>query len=327
MKLFLKLIRWQNLLIIVITQVLIRYAIIKPVAGLMHIRVAATGILEPMTLQMAPVDFIILLLATLFIAAGGYVINDYFDIRTDLINRGEVIVGTRIPRRKAMMWHNILNLAGVAGGFYISYRIGYFWVGIIFLMVSGLLYFYSATYKRQFLLGNIIVSLLIATIPLMVLAYEIPVMYSHYAAIASEMPSLKILAVWVGGFALFAFITSLILEIIKDMKDFEGDKAYGSNSLPVVAGIKVSRMIVLALQVITIVMLLFTWFTFLHDRITLIYMLAAIIIPLIISIGFLLYGKTDNRLKTSAFFMKIVMLAGILYSVVVWLILEKGILS
>ncbi len=73
-----------------------------------------------MMLQLRWYDFIILVAATVCITAGGYVINDYFDIRTDLINRGKVIVGTRISRRKAMMWHSIFNIAGVAAGFYIS---------------------------------------------------------------------------------------------------------------------------------------------------------------------------------------------------------------
>ena len=166
MESFLKLIRWQNLVIIIMTQFLMRYAILGPVAGLINVTISSTGNIEPLALQLPLADFIILVLSTVFIAAGGYVINDYFDIRTDLINRGEVIVGKRITRRKAMMWHNILNIAGVAAGFYISYRVGYFWIGIIFLMVSGLLYFYSATYKRQLLVGNIVVAILTAMVPL-----------------------------------------------------------------------------------------------------------------------------------------------------------------
>ena len=96
-----------------------------------------TGRITAMSLQMPLIDFILLVFATILIAAGGYVINDYFDIKTDLINRGKVIVGTKIPRRQAMMWHNILNVLGVAIGFYISWRAGYIWMGILFLLVSG----------------------------------------------------------------------------------------------------------------------------------------------------------------------------------------------
>ena len=126
------------------------------------------GMLSPMVLQTKWFDFIILVLSTVLITAGGYVINDYFDIRTDLINRGSIIVGNTISRRKAMMYHNLFNILGVAGGFYVAWRIGYFWLGVLFLLVSGLLYFYSATYKRQFLIGNIVVAFLTAMVPLMV---------------------------------------------------------------------------------------------------------------------------------------------------------------
>ena len=156
MKAFLRLIRWQNLVIIIFTMILIRYAVIAPLIGKISIiLIKGSGEEIPMTLQLPWYDFVMLIAATLFISAGGYVINDYFDIKTDLINRGEVIVDSKIPRRQAMMWHNIFNIAGVSAGFYISWKAGYFWLGMLFLIVSGLLYFYSASYKRQFLIGNI----------------------------------------------------------------------------------------------------------------------------------------------------------------------------
>ena len=135
-----------------------------------------------MTLQFPWYYFILLVAATVLITAGGYVINDYFDIKTDLINKGKVIVGTKIPRRKAMMWHSIFNIAGVLLGFYISYKAGYIWLGILFLIVSGLLYFYSASYKRQFLIGNIIVAILTAMVPMLVVFYEWPALYKYYTA-------------------------------------------------------------------------------------------------------------------------------------------------
>ncbi|MFP4489795.1 MAG: hypothetical protein ACLFN1_10870, partial [Bacteroidales bacterium] len=109
MKDFLKLIRWQNLLIVIITQLFIRYALIDTLAGTMLLQgVVPAGPESYINLQLPLIDFIILIFATVCITAGGYVINDYFDIRTDLVNKGEVIVGTKIPRRRAMMWHNIL---------------------------------------------------------------------------------------------------------------------------------------------------------------------------------------------------------------------------
>jgi len=112
MKAFFNLIRWQNLLIVILTMFLMRYAVIEPVLSKIGIILRqGTGEETAMVLQYSLFNFILLVAATVFITAGGYVINDYFDIKTDLINKGKVIVGTRIERRQAMMLHNIFNLA------------------------------------------------------------------------------------------------------------------------------------------------------------------------------------------------------------------------
>jgi 4-hydroxybenzoate polyprenyltransferase len=256
-----------------------------------------------------------------FITAGGYVINDYFDIRTDLINRGKVIVGTKIPRRQAMMWHNLFNIAGVAAGLYVSWRVGYLWMGILFLLVSGLLYFYSASYKRQFLIGNLIVAILTAMVPMLVVIFEAPALYQYYAVNAVKMPGLSIIFYWVGGFAIFAFLTTLTREIIKDIEDFEGDVAYGRNTIPVVIGILTSRIVAIGLTLITIAMLYLIWYFFLNDIITLIYLTVAVAIPLVFIIFQLIISKSRKQLHSASNLMKIVMLTGILYSIVVKIII------
>lgn len=322
MKEFLKLIRWQNLLIVILTMVLIRYAVIAPLLSKTGaILASGSGKEIPMALQFAWYDFILLVLATVFITAGGYVINDYFDIKTDLINKGKVIVGTKIPRRMAMMWHNIFNIAGVAAGFYISWKAGYTMMGALFLIVSGLLYFYSASYKRQFLIGNLIVAILTAMVPLLVVFYEWPALYRYYALNAVKMPELNFIFYWVGGFALFAFLTTLTREIIKDIEDFEGDVAYGRNTLPIVIGVVTSKIVSLCLVIITIGLLYLTWYFFINDIITLIYLNSAIVVPLIIVIFKIAVSKNREQLHSASSFMKIVMLSGIFYSVVVKAIL------
>jgi 4-hydroxybenzoate polyprenyltransferase len=318
MKAFLNLVRWQNLLLIVLTMVLMRYAVIEPVISRINVVLIQGSQGEvPLTLKFPWYDFIILVAATLFITAGGYVINDYFDIKTDLINRGKVIVGTSIPRKKAMMWHNILNLAGVAGGFYISWKAGYFWFGTIFLIVSGLLYFYSASYKRQFLIGNIVVSLLTAMVPMLVVFFEWPALYRYYEVNAMAAPHLSIILYWVGGFAVFAFITTLTREIIKDIEDFEGDMAYGRNTVPVVIGILPARILSICLIIITLTMLYLVWHFFLSDKYTLIYLSVAIAVPLITIIYKLIVSSNKQQLHYASGMMKVVMVAGVLYSVLV----------
>jgi len=282
MKEFLKLIRWQNLTIVVLTMVLMRYAVLEPVISKIGvILLKGTGQEIPMSLQFPWYDFVLLVAATVFITAGGYVINDYFDIKTDLINKGKVIVGTKIPRRQAMMWHNIFNIAGVSTGFYISYRAGYLWLGTLFLIVSGLLYFYSASYKRQFLIGNIVVALLIAMVPLLVVFYEWPALYKYYTINAITLPNINFIIYWVGGFALFAFMTNLTREIIKDIEDFEGDKAYGRNTVPVVIGVLSAKIVSVCLIIFTIALLYLTWYFLINDIITLSYISVAVVLPLL----------------------------------------------
>lgn len=325
MKAFLNLIRWPNLLIVALTMILMRYAVIAPVISKINVElINGTGGEVPLSLQFPWYYFLILVVATLFITAGGYVINDYFDIKTDLINKGEVIVSTKISRRQAMMWHNVLNIAGVAAGFFISWKAGYFWMGILFLIVSGLLYFYSASYKRQFLIGNFVVALLTAMVPMLVVIFEWPALYRYYAVNAVTLPQLSIIFYWVGGFAIFAFLTTLTREIIKDIEDFEGDVAYGRNTIPVVTGTLTSRIISILLVLITVGLLYVVWYFFLNDKITLTYISCAIVLPLLYVVYQLIISGTKKQLHNASRTMKIVMIAGVLYSVVVKVILDQN---
>jgi 4-hydroxybenzoate polyprenyltransferase len=327
MRSFLNLIRWKNLIIVALTMILMRYAVVEPVIGKISVILTdSNGIPIPLSLKFPWYDFVILVLATLLITAGGYVINDYFDIKTDLINRGEVIVGTKIPRRQAMMWHNVLNIVGVAAGFYISWKAGYFWLGTLFLIVSGLLYFYSASYKRQFLIGNIVVSVLTAMVPMLVVLFEWPFLYRYYAVKATEMPDIGLIFYWVGGFSVFAFLTTLTREIIKDIEDFEGDMAYGRNTVPVVIGILTSRIVSICLIIITLALLYSIWYFYLNDKITFTYITAAIVLPLLYTIFLLAKGKTRKQLHSASLLMKIVMLTGILYSLLVKIMLTWNLL-
>ncbi len=323
MKEFLKLIRWQNLLIVILTMVLMRYAVIEPLLGRVTVTLLdGTGAHVPMTLQCPLHCFILLVAATVFITAGGYVINDYFDIKTDLINRGKVIVGTKIPRRQAMMWHNILNIAGVAAGAYVSWKAGSLWLGLLFLLVSGLLYFYSASYKRQFLIGNFIVAIMTAMVPFLVVIYEWPFVYRYYNANAIGVPPLNFMFWWIGGFSLFAFITTLTREIIKDIEDYEGDRAFGMNTMPVTLGIRGSRIVVTALLLITIASLYLIWFFFISDRITLLYLSMLVVLPLLYVIYLTALTKNRKQIHSASTVMKAIMLTGILYSLFLEVILS-----
>ncbi|MDT8402083.1 MAG: geranylgeranylglycerol-phosphate geranylgeranyltransferase [Bacteroidales bacterium] len=322
---FFKLIRWKNLAIIIITQFLIKFALIDTLAA----SITLDGILPGLAgsfiiLQLPFIDFLLLVFATVSITAGGYAINDYFDIRTDLVNKGEVIVGTKIPRRRAMMWHNILSALGVLAGFWVSYRTGFSWMGIFFLLVSGLLYFYSVIYKKQFLIGNIVVALLTSMVPLLVVVFEILAIYNYYGSELIRLSTIDVIFYWVAAFSVFAFLTTLAREIVKDMEDFEGDSVYGSRSLPVLAGISVSKVVAFFILAATIILMIIMWALYIKDIISLLYILLAIVLPLVFGILFLIRGKRAEHFGTVSAIIKLAMLTGIMYTLLFRLVIDKG---
>ena len=321
----LDLVRLPNLLVVALTMMLMRYAIIRPLLGAILVTMAGDpATLVAMDFRLGWFDFLILVISTCLITAAGYVINDYFDIRADLINRGTIIVGNTITRRMAMMYHNVLNILGVIGGAYVSARIGYIWLGIFFILISGLLYFYSATYKRQFLVGNIIVALLVAMVPMLVVVYDAAPVYVYYSQASTGFPGVTILFWWVGGFALFAFLTTLVREIIKDMEDCEGDRETGRKTLPVISGLTVCTVIVVVLSAATLALLYYVWFRYLHDTITLVYISLLLAVPLLAVIVRVLTAGEKKHLSMASRLMKLIMLAGILYSLVAGAIISSG---
>jgi len=321
----LDLVRLPNLVVVALTMILIRYAVIRPLLGAIPVTLAGDPVVTAaMDLRLGWIDFLILVISTCLITAAGYVINDYFDIRADLINKGTIIVGNTITRRMAMMYHNVFNILGVIGGTYVSARIGFIWLGIFFVLISGLLYFYSATYKRQFLIGNIIVALLVAAVPMMVVVFDAAPVYVWYSQAATDFPGVAILFWWVGGFALFAFLTTLIREIIKDMEDCEGDRETGRKTLPVISGLLTSRAVVIFLSVVTIGLLYFVWSRYLTDTLTLLYISLLLALPFIIVIIRVISSNEKRHLHFASRLMKLIMLAGILYSFVAGAIISSG---
>lgn len=326
---FFRLIRLPNLLIIAVTQVLMRFCIIAPL--LVQIREDLiwnyNAHLPLFTPQFSLPKFILLMLSTLLLTAAGYVINDYFDTKTDVLNRpSAVVVGKSISRRMAMIFHFVLNITGVLIGFYLAWRIGHPWIGVIFFLVAGILWFYSTTYKRQLLVGNILVALLTALVPFMVVLFEIPMLNRVYGQlIVAYQASFYPLVYWVGGFSLFAFLTTLLREIIKDIEDFEGDRAYGRNTLPVMIGVEWSRWITVFLTLLTMAAIFLTYFLYLNDRITLIYILALLIMPLLILTVLLIRAKTQKQFHRCSLVMKMIMLAGVCYALVAYYLLTNGV--
>lgn len=330
MKAFLQLIRWPNLLIIIATQYLMRYAILDTMLKNIYVFINSETVKVPdMELQLSDFQFLLLVMSTVFLTAAGYVINDYFDTKTDKLNRPHrVVVGKLISRRLTMTIHLVLNGLGVALGFYLAWSIGMMFLGFIFLLVSGLLWFYSTTYKRQFLIGNILVAFLTGLVPFMVALFEIPLLMDEYGAIMIDFDiNLNHILVWIGGFSFFAFITTLIRELVKDMEDFEGDRAYGRRSLPIVLGLNVSKIIVSGLILITLSALFVIVIFFLNDPVTFIFMTVALVLPMAFLIFWLWKAKSSKAYHIASILTKVIMLSGLAYAVLAHFIIVKQLVN
>jgi 4-hydroxybenzoate polyprenyltransferase len=305
----LKLIRYQNLFIIALTMYLMRWCIIYPFLRDFNY-----------TLQFSELNFLFLVLAVVFIAAAGYIINDYFDRNIDSQNcPDKVVVDRSVERRTAILLHSVFNVIGVALGFYVSWRLGYLNFGMIFLLVSGALWFYSASYKRYFIVGNILIAILTAMVPFMVVVYEIPLLSKLITPLQppAEHTMVTVIFFYIVGFSAFAFLITLIREIIKDMEDLEGDSSGNKRTIPVVLGITYAKTIVIILIFITILALLSACFIFGVDHyLTFWYFLITIILPLVY-----LFIKVRKALRKEDFHhlsnvTKLIMITGVLYSVV-----------
>jgi len=321
MKSVFKLIRLPNLVIIAATQYLMRHGVISPLLDRYDHAVASASFAgEPgFELQLPEGHFLLLILSTILITAAGYVINDYFDTRIDMLNRpGSVVVGTVIPRRLAMLIHMVLNVVGVGMGVYLSFYVGKPLWSIVFFLVAGMLWFYSTTYKRQFLIGNLLVAVLTALVPFMVALFEIPLLNQAYAPVLRQWnASFDLLVYWILGFSFFAFITTLTREIIKDVEDFEGDRTYGHHSLPIVMGVTGTRIVITVLIAITMAALGWVYVRFLRDTLTLVYMIVLVSLPLVFTGITIWIARTPEKFHLASIMMKGVMAAGVLYAIVV----------
>ncbi|MHC1776317.1 MAG: geranylgeranylglycerol-phosphate geranylgeranyltransferase [Lentimicrobium sp.] len=248
---FLRLIRWPNLIIVIITQGLVMYALIG--------RTYAAAGIEP---ALDPLLFFILVSVTVIIAAAGYIINDYFDLRTDRINKPRsVVIGRFFPRRIAIKLHIIFNSIAIAAGFYLSLKIGSFRLWLIFPLMTILLWFYSERYKRKVLSGNLAVAFMSAMVVIVVWLFEFFALRQQPDKFMTVYTQLGLISRVVLTYAVFAFLLTLVREVVKDAEDVEGDAAIGCRTLPVVFGIRYSGNLAIGLLIVTL-LLTFTacWF-------------------------------------------------------------------
>lgn len=299
---FFKLIRYPNLILIAASQYLLRYCILLPLMSIEY---------PPIKPSLSHFDFALLVFATILIAAGGYAINDYFDIRIDRINKPhKIIVGRLISRRKAMLTHTVFNILAVLIGTYLSIKVHNYKLASIFIIVSVLLWTYSLKYKAYFIIGNLIVALVSALTILLVWIFEKYALVADIQFVKDVFGYLKFI-LW--AYVAYAFITSLIREIIKDIEDVEGDKKVGCSTIPVVIGIQKTKYILLALCFITVASLCYVSYLAHSLGLTLIfwYILILLVLPFIYMIYIIVIAKNKNDYGFLSNITKFIMVSGV----------------
>ena len=305
-----RLVRWSNLLFLAALVWLMEKWVAVPVLDK-----AAFGEQLPW--------YVLLLVgaAIVLIAAGGYVINDYFDVKIDRINRPDEVIVTRSVSKPAAMRLSVgLSGIGVVCGIAVAVLMRSMTLGIIFVLVPGLLWFYSSSYKRLFIVGNLTIALLAGLTPMIVAMTNVAQLQLLYEAILPYTSLEHDLYAWLGGFALFAFLLTWIREIVKDLQDQMGDRELECHSMPVVWGEKWTKVFVTLLIVSALALIGHLWWhvlpfptswTSLSTR----YIVLGIVIPLLGNLWLLWSAKIPSDYKTCQQVIKLTMLLGMLYSI------------
>ncbi|MEM7107318.1 MAG: geranylgeranylglycerol-phosphate geranylgeranyltransferase [Bacteroidota bacterium] len=266
--------RVWNLLIISLTQYLTAIFLVEAGQGVIHF--------------VTDLKLLLLSLSSMLVAAAGYIINDYYDVKIDLINKPKrVVVGRLVKRRVAMMWHIGLSGIGVLIGAYLS-----MYIGVFNLLSVGLLWLYSNQLKRTPFIGNFSVALLTG--------WAVYVVGFFY-----ETHNIMVLA-----FAGFAFSFTLIREVIKDIEDVKGDATFGCRTLPVVYGIRFTKILLYIFSLLFFLAMSSLAYTFAGDE------LAVFCLGLIFPLGFISYmlrkADTVGQYAQLSNYCKIIMLIGIM---------------
>lgn len=294
----LKLVRINNVLIIMLTQYFIEYLILRP-------GFAAYDLVP----YLNHVDFFLLALCTGLIAAGGNIVNDLYDVAIDLVNRPHMrIVDTKISIENTYRLYIIIVILGAIIALYIAYGLGRLSLFGAYPLAVGLLWIYSRWFKRLPLSGNIIIAIFTSCVPLILLIPE-------WKNVISPGFRTSIYLFIVIGFSIFAGITTLLREIIKDLEDYKGDKSVGASTLPVVLGMKPVKRIALIILLIligSIVSWVFIFYTK-TQSLGMVYF-SIVLIGLNVYLFYLLWTATQKvHYGRASLVLKIIMVSGLLY--------------
>jgi 4-hydroxybenzoate polyprenyltransferase len=300
---FLKLVRLPNLFFIVLTQFLFYYCILLPLLR------SAGAVAE-----IDEVQFILLSLASVLIAAAGYIINDYFDVNIDQVNKPKKnVVDLIVSRRWAILWHFVLSGIGVLLSLYISWKTGLWYIVLANFACAFLLFGYSISLKQKLLSGNVLISVLTSWVILVLCLSEYRLSRLESVDSTWLMAQNKIMRL---GFlyAGFAFILTLIREAIKDMEDMEGDARYGSKTMPIAWGVPATKVYVAVWMIVLLALLVAiqVYIIRFHWWWPVLYCIVLIILPLAYTFFKLFKAISPREFHYLSGVTKTVMLTGIL---------------
>ncbi|MFC2114471.1 geranylgeranylglycerol-phosphate geranylgeranyltransferase [Bacteroidota bacterium] len=276
---FFRLVRYKNLIITILVQFMVYYCLIE---GHIHF----------------PAQWILLIVgATVLIASGGYIINDFYDLKADIINHPEtVILGKRIKMSTAVFLYLMLNLIAFYFGVVIGLKYDRWMFILLFVIIAIILYSYARKLKRTPLIGNITVAVLLSFTLVIVWLYK-----------AGDYPELLLL------YASFAFLTGIIRELLKDLEDMEGDLKAGFFTFPISQGVPKSKQLVIWLTLLQIVAIIF--FSLLVYGMTaywalMVYFFLLVLVPLSLTLNLIQKAQSSNDYAQLTRFIKFIVVTG-----------------
>ncbi|MFT4753549.1 MAG: 4-hydroxybenzoate polyprenyltransferase [Salibacteraceae bacterium] len=296
-----------NLVIIILTMVLLKYGLMEPM-----LRMLSEAAKMDLESQITPIWFSVLICSVVFIAAGGYILNDIKDQKTDAVNHNGNPVGSLITIERANSLYQITTVLGLALSFLVAFHLGNYNYGIIQLTAAISLWFYSHYFKTEFLSGNFIVAFVVALVPLTVGIYEVSLVQITYFNKVTEFVdfNFNFLAYWFISYAAFVFLITLIREIIKDVEDITGDKTIGANTLPIALGEKKTKALATLLFMVAIYGLVYVRLYYLIDAISSSFILIEI---LLVILNIVALWKSNGFLMKASTWTKIISVVGVLF--------------
>jgi len=275
---FLKLIRYQNLIMLALMQLIFRYGFLR---------------YQDVYLFLNNLQFGLLVVATVLIAGAGYIINDIMDQETDADNKPErITIGKGISEAMGYNLYFVMNVTGVGIGFYLSNVIQKPTFGGIFIIIVTLLYLYATSFKKMLLVGNIIVALVLSISILIIGLFDLLPLTSDL-----NRNEMGVIFAFMLTYALLAFLLNFIREIVKDMEDVDGDYNQGMNTLPIALGVNRTAKVVVVLGLLVTLLLLWYINSYLMANelyYVVIYSLVVIVAPMLFFVV-KMWGATSKK--------------------------------